>query len=216
MNRLSLVSLIVITSLSLSACQSTSELHVWRPISTADMAQLVDKDKDGVIVSRDKCAETKVGLRVDNFGCPSENVIGDSYQLVLNYNSNQSFLDETQLEALRRFLTSLSQLQDWQYALAFTEQDPAKGNQNQQALARVEALNLLLNTDYAIEETPKLIELDQKSLTELIGSDSQGEPLVLTAQAIVSKQARKWHVFIMDEQTEFEVEQRDEADRGGW
>ncbi len=100
--------LVLVTGLMLSACARSPEVT----FDSATLVSLVDDDLDGVVNARDVCAETQMGLKIDNDGCPTDvyNII--TVDLKLLFDNNSSYLNKHYIQELANFAEDLKQSRD--------------------------------------------------------------------------------------------------------
>ncbi|GGI92754.1 OmpA family protein [Shewanella gelidii] len=81
--------LITILSIALlSACATRDIVTMDEP--TQQLFDLSDNDKDGVIVARERCAETTTGASIDNYGCGKVKPINERSELKVLF-ANDSY-----------------------------------------------------------------------------------------------------------------------------
>ncbi len=136
-----------------AGCASIDVAKSWRALTKAELVTLSDLDGDGVIGVRDKCDTTDVGLYVDNQGCSFANDKPKGLELDVDFSNLSTSINEAQHEKIRRFLTGLSQLQQWHYKVE-TYSPKSKHLSIEQTLnyRRLKEIESLLVNDYGIEQ----------------------------------------------------------------
>ncbi|NRA62290.1 MAG: OmpA family protein [Psychrobium sp.] len=83
--------ILIITSLLTVGCMNIDTVDLRQ--KTEQINDLNDKDRDGVIEAREKCADTYVGSNIDNYGCSSVKRIDDSIELNVNFSNDSSIIN---------------------------------------------------------------------------------------------------------------------------
>lgn len=110
--------LIVMTGLSLSACNTTIEdLDSWRSLSPEKKQKLIDVDNDGVIQAREKCAETNDNYLVDNDGCAVEHLNETDLDHDVEFEQGSLVLNTMQQMDLDDYLSALDASKSWEFTV---------------------------------------------------------------------------------------------------
>jgi len=69
---------------------------------TSQLKDLQDFDQDGVVETREKCADTYVGAAIDNDGCSRVKRIEDSIKLEVNFDNDSSIVHSIDYEKIKQ------------------------------------------------------------------------------------------------------------------
>ncbi len=162
-----------------AGCASIDVAKSWRALTKAELVTLSDRDGDGVIGVRDQCDTTHVGLYVDNQGCSLANDTPKGFELDVDFSNLSTSINETQHEKIRRFLTGLSQLNQWHYKVE-TYSPKSKRLSIEQTLnyRRLKEIESLLVNDYGIAQdivSAKINHVEFRGDLPVIDNDIDGD-----------------------------------------
>lgn len=114
MNKLSIINaqqsmklaLFICGALLLSACAGSNIVKMES--SVEQLQDLNDKDRDGVIETREKCAGTVLGASIDNYGCGTQTSFVDPLKLDIKFAHNTYSIPASGFPKIQQLATYLS------------------------------------------------------------------------------------------------------------
>lgn len=97
--------LIILSVALLGGCASRDIVTMDTP--TNQVFDLNDKDKDGVIVARERCNDTVLGATIDNYGCGKIKPINERQELKILFANDSYYIDPQyydQVEVVATFM----------------------------------------------------------------------------------------------------------------
>ena len=108
----------LLTTIALAGCNTTiKDLDQWRQLPIEKKQRLVDADKDGVIVAREKCEETGTDLLVDNYGCTVEHLNETDLDHDVEFDQGSLELGPSQQLELTEYLNGLAINKQWEFTV---------------------------------------------------------------------------------------------------
>ena len=156
-------------ALLLSGCASDAKKYE----SQVQSKDLFDQDRDGVINARDKCAETPIKAKTNNDGCPKEQKITTSRNVVIEFGYDKSTLTDDAKAKVVSFANSVVDVPDITILLiGDTSLEGSLEYNRKLALKRVETVKAAL-----LAQGVKNIEITEQTFI-----DSKDIPKVLAGR----------------------------------
>ncbi len=190
------LALVLLLTLFTGGCSQTISSYNAQPANY----DRHDQDSDGVINQRDRCADTQLRAKVDNYGCSAYQRHNDGYELMVFFEHDSSQLASEyypQLQQVAAFLNRYPQVK-----ISVEGYASASGEQQYNlALSRrrAEQVRQLLLDNYGL--AAERVELQPFGEAQLLadGKNAQSEAANRRVRVYVQQQYRtavpKWSVY---------------------
>ena len=197
--------IILLTMLTTIGCSMNNIVEMNEP--TKQKVDLNDSDRDGVIMARERCADTIIGAQVDSYGCGTINNINERQELKILFANNSDVIDSqyyNQIENVAKLMALYPKTK-----VTIEGHCSIKGGYELNlALSknRAKAVTQVLETTFGIDPsrltsvgysfdrpvdtsgTPEAEQHNRRVIAEVTGDDTMAD--------------MKWNIYTVDEQVE--------------
>ncbi|MCG9713174.1 OmpA family protein [Shewanella insulae] len=195
--------LIILSVALIGGCASRDIVTMDTP--TNQVFDLNDKDKDGVIVARERCNDTVIGATIDNYGCGKIKPINERQELKILFANDSFYIDPQYYDQVEKVATFMRQYPNTKVTI---EGHCSKTGSYEHNLAlsqnRADAVTSLLSERFGIANdrltaigysydrpvdpthTKMAHTRNRRVIAEVTGEDTKAD--------------MKWHIYTVDEQ----------------
>jgi OOP family OmpA-OmpF porin len=198
--------LVILLALMTTAGCSINDI-VESNASTPQNFDLADTDQDGVIMARERCADTIIGAAVDNYGCGSIKDINERQELKILFSNNSAIIDQqyyNQIELVAKIMqidpTTKVTIEGHTSKIGSYELNLALSQQRAKAVIKV------LENTFSIDPsrlTAMGYSFDRPiDNSDTLEAEERNRRVIAAVSADDTIPQMRWHIYTVDEQTD--------------
>lgn len=172
--------------------------------ATEQQFDLIDNDKDGVIIARERCLDTIIGAGIDNYGCATVSKINERQELHILFENDSDHINPRFYQQIERIAQLMklypntkvtieghcSKTGSYEHNLALSQ---ARADNVTKILAdtfsiessRLNAIGYSYDRPLDLSDSPEANDANRRVMAEVTGDDSQTD--------------MKWQIYSVDQ-----------------